>query len=62
MLKYLRRKEETEAFDNVIDGLKKCYRSKLLPLEQTYRFHDFHSPQLDDSDFDSKPMVLLVGQ
>jgi len=63
MLRYLRReKAETEAFDNVIDGLKKVYKSKLLPLEQAYKFHDFHSPQLDDSDFESKPMVLLVGQ
>lgn len=62
MLKFMRREKEQEAFDNVIDGLKKCYRSKLLPLEQMYRFHEFHSPQLDDSDFESKPMVLLVGQ
>lgn len=58
----MRREKEAEAYDSVIDGLKKCYKSKLLPLEQTYRFHDFHSPQLDDSDFESKPMVLLVGQ
>jgi EH domain-containing protein 1 len=63
MLKLLRKqKEENEAFDNVIEGLKKVYRAKLLPLEQAYRFHEFHSPQLDDSDFESKPMVLLVGQ
>lgn len=62
MLKFMRREKEAEAYDSVIDGLKKCYKSKLLPLEQTYRFHDFHSPQLDDSDFESKPMVLLVGQ
>jgi hypothetical protein len=63
MLKLFRRqKEESEAFDTVIDGLKKVYKSKLLPLEQTYRFHEFHSPQLDDADFESKPMVLLVGQ
>ena len=27
-----------------------------------YRFHDFHSPPLDDADFDAKPMILLVGQ
>jgi hypothetical protein len=47
MLKLLRRqKEETEAFDTVIDGLKKVYKSKLLPLEQAYRFHEFHSPVL----------------
>uniref|UniRef100_A0A8B9RAY4 Dynamin-type G domain-containing protein n=1 Tax=Astyanax mexicanus TaxID=7994 RepID=A0A8B9RAY4_ASTMX len=27
-----------------------------------HRFHDFHSPALEDADFDNKPMVLLVGQ
>lgn len=63
MLKYFNRQKETnEAFDSVIDGLKKIYRAKLLPLEQAYKFHEFHSPVLDDSDFESKPMVLLVGQ
>ena len=53
-------------------------RQKLLPLEKEYQFHDFHSPALDDPDFDarsqtstsvgervifhSRPMVMLVGQ
>ena len=56
------RKPKPETFDNVIDGLKKVYKSKLLPLEKEYIFHDFHSSMLDDSDFDAKPMVLLIGQ
>ncbi|KAI4483702.1 hypothetical protein M0804_007962 [Polistes exclamans] len=51
-----------DLFENVTEGLKKIYRAKLLPLEQHYQFHDFHSPQLDDPDFDAKPMILLVGQ
>lgn len=51
-----------EHYDNVIEGLKKIYKSKLLPLEQTYKFHEFHSPALNEADFDSKPMILLVGQ
>ncbi len=42
--------------------LKRLYRTKLFPLEDTYHFHDFHSPALEDADFDNKPMVLLVGQ
>lgn len=63
MLKLLRKqKEENVVYSGVIDGLKKVYKAKLLPLEQTYKFHEFHSPPLEDSDFDSKPMVLLVGQ
>ncbi|CAH1987332.1 unnamed protein product [Acanthoscelides obtectus] len=51
-----------EAFDNVIDGLKSIYKNKMLPLEQHYLFHEFHSPPLNDADFDAKPLILLVGQ
>ncbi|BFZ12041.1 hypothetical protein BsWGS_15080 [Bradybaena similaris] len=57
-----RRKKEPEVFNNVVEGLKKIYKNKLLPLEETYRYHDFHSPALDDTDFDAKPMILLIGQ
>ncbi|XP_036398368.1 EH domain-containing protein 3-like [Megalops cyprinoides] len=57
-----RRKRDPEVFQTVSDGLKKLYKSKLLPLEEQYKFHDFHSPALEDADFDNKPMVLLVGQ
>merc|ERR1711970_1442927 len=46
----------------VVDGLKKAYKTKLLPLEKHYSFHDFHSPPLDDTDFDSLPQVLVIGQ
>ncbi|XP_011498656.1 PREDICTED: EH domain-containing protein 3 [Ceratosolen solmsi marchali] len=51
-----------DMFENVTEGLKKIYKTKLLPLEVAYQFHEFHSPQLDDPDFDAKPMILLVGQ
>jgi EH domain-containing protein 1 len=34
----------------------------ILPLEQTYMYDVFYSPPLSDSEFDSKPMVMLVGQ
>uniref|UniRef100_A0A7M4G3A5 EH domain containing 4 n=1 Tax=Crocodylus porosus TaxID=8502 RepID=A0A7M4G3A5_CROPO len=46
----------------VTGGLKELYMRKLLPLEEHYRFHDFHSPALEEADFENKPMVLLVGQ
>lgn len=64
MFSWLSRVEsgKQDLFENVADGLKKIYKSKLLPLEQHYQFQDFHSPQLDDPDFDAKPMILLVGQ
>ncbi|XP_060516136.1 EH domain-containing protein 1 [Cylas formicarius] len=51
-----------EIYNSVVEGLKDKYRHKLLPLEEHYQFHDFHSPKLEDSDFDAKPMILLVGQ
>ncbi|XP_056437555.1 EH domain-containing protein 3 [Gadus chalcogrammus] len=57
-----RRKKDPEVFATVSEGLKKLYKTKLLPLEECYKFHEFHSPALEDADFDNKPMVLLVGQ
>ncbi|CAJ1971440.1 unnamed protein product [Sphenostylis stenocarpa] len=47
---------------SIIDGLKTLYLQKLKPLEATYRFNDFVSPLLTNSDFDAKPMVMLLGQ
>jgi len=54
--------KEPEAHMNVVDGMKRVYKTKLLPLEETYLFHDFHSPKLNDADFDAKPIILLMGQ
>lgn len=56
------RKKQPQLYNTVVEGLKKIYKSKILPLEEHYLFHEFHSPQLDDPDFESKPMILLVGQ
>ncbi|XP_047102356.1 EH domain-containing protein 3-like [Schistocerca piceifrons] len=55
-------KKGPELFESVVEGLKKIYKTKLLPLEEFYDFHEFHSPKLEDPDFDAKPMILLVGQ
>jgi len=51
-----------EMFESVSDGLKQLYRQKIRPVEELYRFGEFYSPLLNDSDFDAKPMVLLLGQ
>lgn len=56
------RNKEGDMFQTVTEGLQSLYSRKLLPLEETYLFHDFHSPALEEADFHSKPMVLLVGQ
>ncbi|KAE8789054.1 EH domain-containing protein 1-like [Hordeum vulgare] len=47
---------------SIIDGLKKAYIEKLRPLEKTYQYSDFVSPLLTSSDFDAKPMIMLLGQ
>lgn len=63
MFSFMRKSsDKPELYETVLEGLKDIYKTKLLPLEKMYHFHEFHSPQLEDSDFDAKPMILLVGQ
>ncbi|NXB25915.1 EHD2 protein, partial [Rhagologus leucostigma] len=64
MFSWLRRHHRSAAPEvrTVTEGLKALYKSKLLPVEEFYRFQEFHSPALEDADFDGKPMVLVMGQ
>eukprot|EP01083_Nonionella_stella_P308521 1088841_1 len=48
--------------DRVINGLKDQYKRFIKPVEDMYKFPVFSSPALTDTDFDSKPMVLCIGQ
>ena len=57
-----KKKGQDDVYLTVTHGLRDIYKNKLLPLEKEYFFHDFHSPALDDPDFEAKPMVMLVGQ
>ncbi|KAL1334537.1 hypothetical protein HN51_063460 [Arachis hypogaea] len=50
------------AVTSIIDGLKRLYVERVKPLEVTYQFNDFVSPLLTNSDFDARPMVMLLGQ
>ncbi|RRT58877.1 hypothetical protein B296_00041520 [Ensete ventricosum] len=45
----------------LIGGLKRLY-IPLKALEVTYRLDDFISPLLTNSDFDAKPMVMVLGE
>lgn len=47
---------------NLADNLKRMYKEKLIPLEDYSFFHNLHSFRIDNSDFEAKPMVLLIGQ
>jgi EH domain-containing protein 1 len=57
-----KRKNATNAFGSVAEGLQKLYRERVLPVELEHQFHHFYSPELTDADFSARPMVLLIGQ
>ena len=48
--------------DLIFEGLKELYRKKVLPLEMASKYSHFASPPMGPSDFDAKPMVLIMGQ
>ncbi|XP_071801726.1 EH domain-containing protein 1-like [Asterias amurensis] len=56
------RRKQPHTYNSVVEGLQELYKTTIHPLEEHYRFHDFHSPAMDAADFLAKPMVLLVGQ
>ncbi|KAG2194106.1 hypothetical protein INT47_003049 [Mucor saturninus] len=53
---------EEDEYAKVIEGIKKIYKQKIKPVEETYNFEGFHSAPLTDSDIEAKPIVLLIGQ
>ena len=56
---FRRRKDDHPQFYATVgEGLKKMYKTKLLPLEESYEFHEFISPPLNEPDFDAKPMTF----
>lgn len=54
--------EEIESITSIGERLKNIYRNKLLPLEEEYLFHEFHSPKLTNQDFEAKPLIMFIGQ
>ena len=46
----------------VYTNLKQIYKQCCRPVEEHYRFSDFFSPPLNDTDISAKPFVLLLGQ
>jgi len=54
--------ENSMLLGTVSNRLRTVYQNKLLPLEEQYLFHEFHSPMLTDQDFDAKPMIMFIGQ
>ena len=67
---------EPAVYEDITEGLKGIYKKCLLPLEkvgmisspshhfiQEYSFNEIlNSPVLEDADFNSKPLVMTMGQ
>ena len=47
---------------SVIESLKKLYSRSILPIEKKYLYKTFFTSAMTNSEFESKPQVLLVGQ
>ncbi|GBF98304.1 hypothetical protein Rsub_10967 [Raphidocelis subcapitata] len=56
------RKIPSRVVTSVVDGLKAIYFNKVRPLEEAFKFSSFFSACLNESDFEAKPSVLLMGQ
>lgn len=49
----------------IVEAIKELYKSKVLPIEKKYNLHSMCLPTqgpIQDSEFDARPMVLLLGQ
>lgn len=49
----------------IVENLKNIYKAKVLPIEKEFNLYNFCLPtnsEIQDSEFDAKPMVLLLGQ
>ena len=47
MFSWLKKEEKNqEVVETALNEMKKIYKQKLLPLEEFYLFHDFHSPKV----------------
>ena len=55
------KKDILPKFCQTPNGVSFQYFTQIHLLFRHYSFHDFHSPPLDDTDFDSLPLVLVIG-
>eukprot|EP00924_Labyrinthula_sp_SR-Ha-C_P005889 snap_masked-scaffold_14-processed-gene-8.12-mRNA-1 protein AED:0.02 eAED:0.02 QI:85/1/1/1/0.66/0.5/4/195/633 len=44
-----------------VSGLLKIYNAGVKQLEKQFKYDEFYTPTLTKADFESKPMVLLIG-
>lgn len=57
--------ESIERESNLLEKLKNLYKSKVKNIERKYNLYNFNLPrggEIQDAEFGSLPMVLLIGQ
>lgn len=54
--------EIKEPVNEVLEGVKKIYHDKIIPVEALFKYPNFHTPSMTATDFDAKPMIMLFGQ
>ena len=47
---------------SISEGMKLLYLQKIKAIETEWKFNEFENPALTESDFESRPMVMLLGQ
>ena len=52
----------SENYPEILKQLKLLYAKKILEVERRYKFEEFHGETLRRSDFEAKPMIMLLGQ
>jgi EH domain-containing protein 1 len=53
--------DDADGTKQVIESLKTLYKTSVLPVEQATNFSRFGFGELSNGDFESNPMVLLMG-
>jgi hypothetical protein len=62
---YPMHKNASDASRNIIVQLKSLYQNRIRPIEHKFNLYNFCLPtnaEIHNSEFDAKPMVLLLGQ
>ena len=48
--------------NKVVEKLKDLYYNRLLPIEKQIQFNKFNNSEILESEMNSKPTILLIGQ
>jgi hypothetical protein len=47
---------------SINEEMELIYKSRILPIEESYFSQEFHKNHLEDGYFDAKPTIVFIGQ